>query len=406
MPAARERSAALRVGARVRRLFALVGTLGVLALTTSCGDTSEVHILAGACSFGAETRLFDLDGPTLDDLAVAPTEGGGAYFVWSERSGSFGVALAHDGTASGDRERLGPPCTGGLDAIADGARTLVACSVQGDRERGDRGAVVVYARDASGVHVFERREGVGEGHGVALARGPGGALSVGWQDATSGSSAAWVATVGSAAEPLRLSRGGFRATAPALAYDDGSLLAVWGELWLDDHGSAAGRLQLQAGNRAPRSISTLAYELPLPVFVPDEHGALLAFRDRRPAGTRPAEQVARIDASTREATVSAAAHANATGGGVAVPCQGAVMVVVPRTHSRTERLVSVRRHGSDLTGLGPEQQLYEHGATFEWTDAACVGDRLLVVFGARSSPLSPVGSVRATTVDCASSGPP
>lgn len=82
------------------------------------------------------------------------------------------------------------------------------------------------------------------------------------------------------------------------------------------------------------------------------------------------------------------------------------MVVVPRTHSRTERLVSVRRHGHDLAGLGPEQQLYEHGATFEWTDATCVGDRLLVVFGARSSPLSPVGSVRATTVDCASHAEP
>jgi hypothetical protein len=50
--------------------------------------------------------------------------------------------------------------------------------------------------------------------------------------------------------------------------------------------------------------------------------------------------------------------------------------------------------------MGPEQQLYEHAATFEWADAVCLGERLLVVYGARSSPTTPVGSVRATTVDC------
>jgi hypothetical protein len=161
-------------------------------------------------------------------------------------------------------------------------------------------------------------------------------------------------------------------------------------------------VELQVGNRGPRVVSTLAYELVLPVMIPDaEHGPILVMRDRRPARTRPALQLARVDPDARELQFHAGAPANAAGGGVAVPCQGSVMVIAPRTHSRTERLVSVRRHGEDLEGLGPEQQIYEHAATFEWADAVCLGDRLLVVFGSRSAPLTPTGTVRSVTVDCA-----
>src|SRR6185503_17910679 len=122
----------------------------------------------------------------------------------------------------------------------------------------------------------------------------------------------------------------------------------WGELWIDDDGDPEGRVQLQVGNRGPRPVSTLAYELALPTLVPDPNGPILAVRDRRPAGTRPALQLARVTSDAHELQMHQGAPANAAGGGVAVPCQGSVIVVAPRTHSRTERLVSVRRHGEDL----------------------------------------------------------
>lgn len=373
--------------------------LCVLALAlTACGSSDEVHILAGACPFGPETHLADLDGPMLDGLALDAIEGG-AYVAWSERSGLFGLRLDRDGHARGEPARLGPSCAGGVDVVTDGARVVVACAIGGEVERGDRGAVVVYAVDDAGAHVLERREGVGDGRGVALARGAG-EIVVGWQDATGSSSASYVATVGDGRDPVRLSRTGLRSTAPAIAYDGDTRMVVWGELWIDERGDAEGRVQLQVGHRGPVAVSTLAYELSLPVLVPDADGPILAFRDRRPARTRPAMRLARLHESTRELDVHLGAPANATGAGVAVGCQGSVIVVAPRTHSRTERLVSVRRHGTDLEGLGPEQQIYEHAATFEWADAVCLGDRLLVVFGSRSAPLTPVGTVRSVTVDC------
>lgn len=381
------------------------GSIIILAvLVASCGSTSDdMHILAGACTFGEETRLFDLDGPTLDGVGVTALDDG-AFFAWSERSGLFGIELDATGHPRGERARLGPACSGGLDVLRDDARVLVACSVRGDAERGDPGAIVVYAREGSAVRVIERREGVGaDGAGIAIARSSAG-VAVGWQEARGATSAAWVADVGSSTEPRRLSRGGYRATAPALVWEDDTLLAVWGELWIDERGDSIGRVQLQAGHRAPRSIGGLAYDQMLPVLTPDESegaaGAILAFRDRRPAGTRPAVMLTRVSAATREEVAVVGAPANAAGASVAVPCERSVMVVAPRTHSRTERLVSVRRHTPALEGMGPEQQLYEHAATFEWADAVCLGERLLVVYGARSSPTTPVGSVRATTVDC------
>ncbi len=393
-------SGEVRISVRTSLSLALAFVLG------ACGSTGEVHILAGACPFGAENHLVDLDGPVLDDLAAAPL-GTGAYLAWSERSGLFGVALGPDGTATEERQRLGPACAGGLDVLAHGESTLIACGIAGDVERDERGAVVVYERAAAGtVRVLDRRSGVGEGHGVALA-GHGDEVIVGWQDATGASSSAWLVEVASPAEPIRLSRGGFRASAPALAYDaEGHRLVAWGELWNDEHGDAEGRMVLQVAHRGPIAVGTLAYELPRPVLVEDGTGAILAFRDRRPARTRPALQLARIAADTRELLVSSGAPANAAGGGIAVPCQGAVMVVAPRTHSRTERLVSVRRHGQDLAGLGPEQQIYEHAATFEWADALCLGDRFMVVFGSRASPDHPIGTVRSVTVDCSSVATP
>lgn len=393
-----ERAARASVGGSVR--ISLLALALVPCVLAACGDQGEVHILGGACPFGDETRLFDLDGPMLDGIAVTATDGGtAAYVAWSERSGLFGVSLDHQGHASGERERLGPSCTGGLDVLADGARVLVACAIQGAVERNDRGAVVVYARTASGASVIDRREGVGDGYGVALASG-GDRVVLGWQDATGSSSAAWIATLGDGRDPVRVSRGGFRATAPAIAFEGDTRLVLWGELWNDDEGHAEGRVELQVGNRGPRVVSTLAYELALPTLIPDANGAILVMRDRRPAGTRPALQLARVTSEARELAMQVGAPANAAGGGVAVGCQGSVMVVAPRTHSRTERLVSVRRHGEDLAGLGPEQQIYEHAATFEWADAACLGDRTLVVFGSRSAPLSPVGTVRSVTLDC------
>lgn len=393
-PTAARRAAEASRSIDVRVALAMVLLIG-------CGNSSDAHILAGACPFGTESHLFDLDGPMLDGIAISAVDGGGAYVAWSERSGLFGVALDHDGHPNGERLRIGRSCTGGLDVLADHARVLVACSIDGDVERNDRGAVVTYALEGGSASVVDRRVGVGEGHGVALASGPSSVL-VGWQDATGGSSASWLATVGDASDPIRLSRGGFRSTAPAIAFQGETRLVIWGELWIDEDGDPEGRLELQVGNRGPRVVSTLAYELALPALLPDPAGAILSFRDRRPAGSRPTIELARIDPEARELRVLPGAPANAAGGGVAVACQGGVMVVAPRTHSRTERLVSVRRHGADLVGLGPEQQIYEHGATFEWTDAACLGDRLLVVFGSRSSPLTPVGSVRAVTLDCAS----
>jgi hypothetical protein len=75
-------------------------------------------------------------------------------------------------------------------------------------------------------------------------------------------------------------------------------------------------------------------------------------------------------------------------------------MVAPRTHSHTERLVSISRYTRALARHGPEQQIYEHAAAYEHADAQCVSGRLLVLFASRRSREQERGSVRTMTLSC------
>lgn len=93
--------------------------------------------------------------------------------------------------------------------------------------------------------------------------------------------------------------------------------------------------------------------------------------------------------------------ANADGEALAVACAGAMVIVAPRTHSRSERLVAVRRHDlATLEGSGPEHQIYMHGAAFEHADARCVGNDVLVAVASHATIERPHGAVSTVRFTC------
>lgn len=370
-------------------------------LLGGCGE----EMLGGACLLGAEHRIAVPVGPLVHDVALA-TEGRSVWALWSDRSGAFVRAIDPDGRPREHPIRIGPACDGGMAALAQSGALLVACGRRGDEARGDDGGVQLFEVREGRVRVRGALGAMGrDGQGVALAVAADGALHVGWQQARGAVSSAWIARALTGAEPERISHPRHRASRPALALRDGTLLVAWAETWLRPDGEIEGRVRLRSGPRT-RDVAALAFEHALPVLRPGVgHDLALSFRDRRPAGSRPRVQVARVrPGPLRLDRIEAAAHANAAGEAFACGCGSDIFVVAPRTHSRTERLVSIRRHGPDLRPRGPEQQVYEHGAVFEHADAACVDGRLLVLFAGRPGLDARQGSVRATTVSCA--GPP
>lgn len=387
-----------------------IATIFVVLFVASCGGRDDgVRILDAACAFGQERALGAPDGPIVHGVALARAPGG-AWAVWSERAGAFARELDAAGGPRGETLRLGRACDGGLAAASHRDTLLVACGRRGDEARDDDGGVQLIAvrtAEAGAGGRMETRASVGalgpDGDGVALAVDGAGAATIGWQEARGAITQSWLQQIAEGAAPERLSSPRFRGSRPTLGWQGDRLVVAWAETWQGERGRAEGRIMVRSGTRAARAGAEIAFDAPLPVLRDGVAGdVVLAFRDRRPAGSRPRVQVARVrDDGAALDRVESGSHANAIGESVAIGCGQDVFVVAPRTHSRTERLASVRRYSRELAPQGPEMQIYEHGAAFEHADALCVEGRLLVLFASRPSRLQPRGSVRAVPVVCA-----
>jgi hypothetical protein len=364
-----------------------------LLLTLMVGQgcaRGDHRILEDGCELTDERTLATLLGPAPDDVVLVgepvPT-----HVAWSERAGLFVRSLDDNAEA----RRLGATCDGGMASSG----SALACARRGNDAKADAGHVVVY--DVAAATIRFRTEGVGpDGDGVGVATHDD-QLAVVWSRARATSSAVYLQRPG--ADPARVSREGVRAGQPAASFVGATLVAAWPETWTDRTGRVAGTLVVLEDGR-PRQLEPLAYDAAHPSLRAGPEGeAILTFRDRRPAGTRPRLFTRRLG---RGDVAMDGVHANAAGEAVAVPCAGAVVLVAPRTHSRSERIVAVRRHDArTLAGQGPEHQIYLHGAAFEHADARCVGDDVLIAVASRATIERPRGEVGTVRFRCPAAEP-
>jgi hypothetical protein len=350
------------------------------------GCSGEHRILEDGCELGDEVEIAELIGPSPHDVALVGAEAP-THIAWSERGGLFARRL--DG---GETERLGAPCDAGMAT----AGSWLACAQRGDDDKAQRGHVTI--TDLATGSQIDEVSGVGpSSSGVGLARA-GDRRAIIWNDAHGASAAVWLRR--DARDPVRLSSERVRAGRPAARFetsDGGELVLAWPETWIGERG-VEGALRVQRGERL-LDLERLAYDASEPTVALDAegHGALV-FRDRRPARTRPRVYVRHLG---REDHAREGVHANADGEALGVACAGAMVLVSPRTHSRAERLVAVRRHDlTTLEGSGPEHQIYMHGAAFEHADARCVGNDLLVAVASHATIERPRGAVSTVRFTC------
>jgi hypothetical protein len=393
----------------------------LLALVAGCSGRrgEEAAILASRCAFGAHEELGEVGGRAAHALALVADDGG-AVALWSEDSGLYLRRLDREGAPRADALRLGPPCPGGLDAAA-GAPLLVACAQPAQPGRGAPGRVVVYAVEGERARVLERFEPVGEdARGVAIAADERGWV-LAWHDARRGDGAVWRVRVPRQSEapalpdglgelaalvrpvPLRLSREGWRAGPPSARLVAGRAWVAWAETTLDEQGEPIGDVLVQADDEAPRSLATVQHELADPRLAALGERLVVSYRDRRARG-RPQGYALWVPPRGETGSLARLAPSNLDSPALLVPCAGVALAVVPRTHSRHERLVSVRAHALDsLEGEGPELQLYEHGEAYEDAAALCVpgpDEHLLVLYAARESDEHEPGHLLSATVTC------
>ncbi|MBN8613625.1 MAG: hypothetical protein J0L92_23720 [Deltaproteobacteria bacterium] len=362
-----------------------------LSLLGLAGCSHEHRILEDGCELGEEREIATLIGPAPHDIVLLGADGGGpTHVAWSERSGLFVRALAPDDAPVA---RLGPACDAGLASQG----TLLACARRGDDAKAQLGHVTVV--DVTTGETVEQVSGVGpDSYGVSVAVA-GEARALAWNDSRGTTSL--VRLRRGETDPQRISREGVRAGRPAVRFeraDEGPrLVLAWPETWVGAEG-VEGVIRAQRGERTS-DLETLTYDAAHPSIALDDDGqAVVVFRDRRPARTRPRLFLRRLG---RTDEAHDGVHANADGESIVVPCGGALVVVAPRTHSRTERLVAVRRHDlATLEGSGPEHQIYMHGAAFEHADARCEGGDVLIAVASHQTIERPHGTVSTVRFTC------
>lgn len=359
----------------------------VLAVASAvAGCAGEHRILEDGCELGDEAEIAELIGPAPHDVVLVGDEAP-THIAWSERAGLFVRSLE-----GGEIVRVGAPCDAGMAT----AGSWLACAQRGDDDKAQRGHVTVTDL-ATGARIDEV-SGVGPSSaGVGLARA-GDRRAIVWNDAHGASAAVWLRR--DASDPVRLSTERMRAGRPSARFEtdeDGELVLTWAETWVGEAG-VEGTLRVQRGERL-LDLEQLAYDAAEPTLALDVEGrAAVVFRDRRPARTRPRLYLRRLG---REDEAHEGVHANADGEALGVVCAGAMVLVSPRTHSRAERLVAVRRHDLvTLDGSGPEHQIYMHGAAFEHADARCVGNDVLVAVASHATIERPHGAVSTVRFLC------
>lgn len=374
-------------------LFLLLGIAG-------CGD-EHARIRETSCVFGEEHRLSSTEGPLVHDLALRRTTSR-IWALFSDRSGLYASGLEPDGAPLGPPIRLTRACDGGLAAASHEETLWIACGRRGDSARADEGGVQLLSIRERAVRNEGALGALGpRGEGIGLAVSSTGRIAVGWQEGHASVSHTWIRLLTPEVVPERLSDRRFLGSRPSLEWQGDQLAVTWSETWPDARGRPEGRVMLRIGERAARAMAETRIEEVLPTLRPNgPTGLLLTFRDRLQARSRPRVRLSRIESDGTLSRLEDGSAANAAGESIALRCGQDVFVIAPRSRSRTERLIGVRRYRSNLEPHGPELQLYEHGIAYEHADAQCIAGHLVILYASRPTRVHPHGSVRAVSLTC------
>ena len=367
-----------------------------LVLLAACVDpATETH-----CTFGTGHAVAEVDLDGRRDTALV-SNATGATMIWTDGAGTWARPLSLTGAPTSPPRRLGPPCTGGVDAVPETHGMRVACLRPAFPQAHKLGGVTVLWLDNQQRVVARRSFGeAGPGsQGVAMA--DDGTLA--WHDGQLGLDRIWIARVerGTDPEPWVASRAGVIARDPATCTAGGHF--AWSETVARPGRPLVGEVVVSSGARstAPVTIATVLEARARPTVHCADEVTHVAFTDRVPARSRPALFVQRLtaegepdDAPRRAGRADAAARATL------LACDDRFLSLVPHRYGSRDVVVGIRTLPTSASDEAREWQIYEPSARLSSVRANCVGDRTLITFlDERRDQTAP--SLRATTLACA-----
>ncbi len=317
--------------------------------------------------------------------------------------GLYARTVDEAGDPQGPATRIAMTCDAGFDVVASPADApwFIACGRRADLAKDDDGAVFLFSLDDA-LAVTSRSE-LGtlgrDGGGVSVVRDANGPV-VGWRDGTPG---AWVAKIARPGEPPEaLSAPHMSAGAPHLIVDDGDVVAVWSEMWIEA-GQPAGHIVAKRAHRT-REVSEIHFARSTPRIFHDSQTLVVAFRDAR--GGRPGLYVVRLGHDLGViGEPRRVGRADGPGAPTLVTCgEDWTYSVAPRTWGKSDVLVGINALDAALRLHAPERQVYQWAAQFPLAHASCVADnpdRVLVLFTESSDDHRAEVGAHIISLDCA-----
>jgi hypothetical protein len=355
----------------------------VAVLLAACSSADDAAV---RCELSEEIPIATSEA-SFDAIAIERLDGSLVAF-WSTAEGLFARPLASDGSGHAEARRIGSRCEGGVATSAIDGGVALACLTRRRPESDRRGGALVLRIDRE-LRVRSRASGGDAGdrsHGISILA-MGDAVEVAFQDAGRSSARAWLWPAGG--EPRLASRAETLAGPPSLAAIDGQRVLVWAETASAADGTEVGEVRLERESVAPRRVATTVFGDARPVIGVVGERPVVAFRDERPAGSRPRLYLQRLDERwDPDGEAIGIGRADGAAGPRLVSCDGALYAIAPRAYG-SEDLVAVHRLDESLSSACGEKQLYDVGRQFGFAEAACVrrdgGEDLVVLAAERGS---------------------
>jgi len=343
------------------------------------------------CHFGEEETIAETGGGRFHAVRHL-----GSSLLWSAREGLF----VREG--QGAAERLGPPCDGGVDAIAESDGTWVVCARRPRPDAAKAGGLVGWRLgDERDERVERALPGtVGEeSEGVALVR-HGDRLVVAWHEGTPKAFQVWrqdldPSTLEPLAEAERVSNPRFAAGPPTLLSFDEHLAMVWGEHWADREGRhrVAGHVVVSVDGAHARTLVEVEDTAPAPVIARDGEGLLLLFRDQRAPLDYPSIFGHRLTSDFHlHGRLRLIGRADEGGPirtfGCTIDGARTQVAVVARSWGAEDTLVAAHLLDDELAERFHELQVYEWGGQLVLGDGVCDDNSLELLVAERVVPAS------------------